>query len=77
MLRLEDQASQIDDAVPEKEVAAHPEIRRRDSHFDTHSGDDERLMIGEADTMEKEGIIKIAPLVRGINPAQQAEQDDH
>src|SRR5262252_8173626 len=77
MLLLEDKAGQIDDAVSQPKVPAQPQIRGGDGYLDAHGGDDERLVVGEADAMHEQGEVKIASLMRCIDPAQQAKQNHH
>ncbi len=74
MRLIEDQSADIDDAIAQKELAAHPKTRSRDRHFNSYRGHDQRLVIGKTDSVKKKGPIKIPILMWRIAPPENAKQ---
>ena len=68
---------QIDDAVPEKDIATQTGLNEGDDHLNSHRRAQQRLMDGGADAEEKHRAVEVAPLVRGVNPPQETEQHHH
>ena len=66
-----------EDAVPEEEIAADAGVGECDHDFEAHGGDDEGLVVGEADAEQEESPEQVAALVLGMDPSQEAAENPH
>ena len=67
-------ANQINYTVYEEQIAAQTWLDGCDGDFDAHGAQEQCLVNGGADAIEKHREIKITLLVRGIHPTHQHQQ---
>src|ERR1035441_8764235 len=68
---------QINNAIPDKKIATETRLGGSDSDFNTHCRAQQGLVNGGADAEEKHCGVKVASLVRSVNPSQETEQNYH
>ena len=76
-LRVDEQNQDKDNAVHEEQVTAKFFVSKGDQNLDADSGDDQCLVIGEADAEDEESPIEVAQSRGLIDPAQKEHQDAH
>ena len=65
---------EVDDEVAQEGVAAQPRIAGGDGDLDAQGGHNEALVQGDAQPEEERRPVGVAQLVRGVDPAHQADQ---
>src|SRR5258708_2308564 len=68
---------QVDDKIAKKHIATKARISGSDGNLNPYGRNNEALVIGEADAKHEERPISVAHLVRGVDPTEEKNQNQH